>query len=153
MKKEKCQHCKKEIVGEPIKAEPCRHATSPNSINYGRTNKARFFYLSYCSKECEKIDQEEMYASWAAIDKNASDSECFEGTGWDGEFRIGKCKITGKDVRVMPLQPSERSLFPTIIFVNGVYKAGPLGSGQPRECTEHFKLRKKYQDVLDASKK
>jgi hypothetical protein len=42
------------------------------------------------------------------------------------KIRIGHCTITGKEVHVEPLQPAERS-------------------GQPKECTDHFVLRKSYR--------
>lgn len=121
-----CRNCKKEAI---IKAEPNRHVTSPNSINYGVHKESDKYYDWYCSKECMKKDQDLNYAYWAEVDKNASDSECFVGEGWDGIYRIGKCKITGQKVRVEPLMPD-------------------TNSGQPKECSEHFVLRKKYKDLI-----
>ena len=64
------------------------------------------------------------------LDRNASDSECFEHDHWEKDslnrkIRVGKCKITGAEVRVEPGQPGENS-------------------GQPIECYEHFELRRSY---------
>ena len=69
------------------------------------------------------------------LDQNASDSECFEHDHWEKDrlgrkIRVGKCKITGKEVRVEPGQPGDNS-------------------GQPIECYEHFKIRGSYLNVKD----
>lgn len=124
----KCEVCGKESC---IKSEPIRHLMSPNSINMGVNKEEEKVYLYYCSKECQKKDQNLTYACLAELDRNASDSECFEHIKWDGIYRIGRCKITGKEVRVEPLMPGDNS-------------------GQPKECLEHFVLRKKYQDIIDS---
>jgi len=123
---ENCRVCFKLAT---LKVEPNRHATSPNSINWGKDTTDEHYYDYYCSEECKRIHQSENYAYWAELDENTSDSECFEAMGWDGIFRIGKCKVTGQRVRVEPLMPWNNS-------------------GQPDECTKHFKLRKKYHDLI-----
>ncbi len=126
-----CSYCKNEIEGEGIKVEPNRHACSPNSINWMAKKKEDKYYTTYCSNECMKKGQALNYAFWAELDRNASDSECFEHTGWDKKMRLGKCKITGEDVKVEPLMPGDNS-------------------GQPKTCYEHFVLKKKYQDLINA---
>lgn len=116
-----CIICKKDCNSE-ILVKPLRHLTSPNPAPK----------YSVCSKECETEFNEnkpKMYAFFAALDRNASDAECFEAEGWDGIFRVGVCRVTKTRVRVEPLMPSENS-------------------GQPRECTQHFKLRQKYRELL-----
>lgn len=123
-----CVQCGKS--GAPIRVEPNRHACSPNSINWSAKKEEDKFYLCFCSKECEKIYQDRSFAFWAELDRNASDAECFSHIAWDGKMRIGKCKVTGEDVRVEPLQPGDNS-------------------GQPVACYEHFVLRKKYKEVLE----
>lgn len=130
MDKRKCKQCGKENLSDYlIKSEPNRHACSPNSININKKSEQDKFYLYYCSKECQKKDQDLTYACWAELDKNVNDSECFEGTGWEGNLRVGKCKITGKELKIFPMMPAE-------------------ASRQPEECTDHFILRKKYRDII-----
>lgn len=113
----KCSNCKK-ILKDFIEAEPARHLTSPNPAR---------FKLKFCNKECLKKFNEEAHSFWANLDRNASDSTCFVHDHWEKDnigrnIRVGKCKITGKEVRVEPLQPGDNS-------------------GQPKECYEHFELR------------
>lgn len=121
-----CKAC-----GSPstLKSEPNRHATSPNSINYGAKKEEDKYYDYYCSPEHRDKDQALNYACWAELDRNASDSECFEHTGWDGVYRVGRCKITGDIIRVVPHSPWDNS-------------------GQPKMCYAHFSLKKRYRDVL-----
>ena len=123
-----CNKCGKSAT---IKVEPNRHACSPLSINdsrvFGNINEP--YYEYFCSAECQKEYGDVNYACWAEIDRNASDSECFEHIGWDGKMRLGKCKITGESVRVQPQMPGDNS-------------------GQPRSCYLHFELKQKYKDVL-----
>lgn len=130
-----CDNCKKEIVGQPVKSEPSRHACSPNSINWLAKKKEDKYYWNFCSKDCQKSLQDITYAFWANQDRNASDSECFETIGVEKDrlnrtIRTGKCKITGMDVKVEPLQVGDNS-------------------GQPIECYQHFVLREKYQKILE----
>ena len=113
-----------------LKIEPSRHFMSPNSINYDAKNDARKYYNWYCSPKCRDYDQGLTYAFLAELDKNASDGDCFEHDNWEGEYRIGKCNITGERIRVIPLQPGDRS-------------------GQPQACYDHFKLRLEYQKTID----
>lgn len=117
----KCSYCSQEIVGIPFEASPSRHFMSPSKAD---------FKLLYCNKEHATLKNDSDYAFIAELDRNASDSECFEGDGWEGIYRTGTCKISGRRIRVEPLMPGERS-------------------GQPTECVEHFKLRRKYQAVID----
>jgi hypothetical protein len=138
----KCFNCKEEITGKTIKAEPNRHMQSPNSINHGVSPDKQYFNY-YCSEICRKETDRARYRWFADIDRNASDSECFihdhwevrDVTGhgphlcpqsWGVRVRVGHCKITGNEVVVIPLMPAE-------------------ASGQPKECTEHFVLRKNYR--------
>ena len=120
----KCFECEKE-TNNPIKVEPIRHLTSPNSINYGAKNESEKYYNHYCSQECRRICEKKVYQWFAELDRNASDSECFKHIRWEKGWRIGKCEITNQEVRVFPLCPSGNS-------------------GQPKECEEHFKLRRRY---------
>ena len=129
-----CFNCKKEISGEPILAEPNRHAMSPLSVNYGK-QKSGHHYDSYCSETCHKETDAARYVFFASLDKNASDSECFEGESAYKDrlgrtIRVGKCKITGERVEVEPLQPGNKS-------------------GQPQACYEHFELRKSYMPTYE----
>jgi len=119
LKRELCFECGKRCK-EPIWSSPSRHACSPNKFN---------FKYPFCSTECSNRNQKVNYAHWAELDRNASDSECFEHHGWEGKYRIGRCKITGDAVRVEPVQPGNNS-------------------GQPKACYEHFTLLKKYQDLI-----
>ena len=126
----KCFDCKKEIIKKPIKTTPNRSFLSPRPINYGVKKESEFHYEYYCTIECKDRTFKARYKWLAELDKNASDSECFEHDHWEKDnlhrrIRVGKCKITGKDVRVEPLQPGDNS-------------------GQPIECYRHFKLRNSY---------
>lgn len=114
-----CLWCKenKELT---VSQRPNRTATSPNRAS---------FNVDFCSLECAKKWQDNNYAAFADLDQNASDSECFVGEGWDGDYRVGHCSITGKAVRVLPMFPADRS-------------------GQPPECASHFKLRASYAKHL-----
>lgn len=112
--KNKCVECGKDGT---IKSKPSRTLMSPNSPT---------FYLDFCSKECQSKYNKESYRYYAELDRNASDSECFVHDHWDGIMRVGKCKITGNEVHVEPLQPGNNS-------------------GQPKECYEHFVLNRRYQ--------
>lgn len=114
-----CQNCKKN-TNNPVDEVPSRHACSPLRAD---------FKTSYCSKECATEHQKENYAYWADIDRNASDGECFEHERWDGKYRVGRCKITGQQVRVEPMQPGNNS-------------------GQPKECEEHFVLNERYRKLI-----
>lgn len=130
----RCRKCGKKIQGEPIMAKPSRHLTSPNSASWEDP---------FCSTKCRDIYQKQLYAELAQLDRNASDSECFIGNGWEkkdytgfdgsilndhwgAKVRVGRCKITGNQIIVEPLQPGGRS-------------------GQPEECYKHFKLRWAYR--------
>jgi len=119
----KCFNCNQNIEKFFIKTKPNRHITSPNSANY---------YDYYCNKQCRKETDDKRYAFFAKLDRNASDSECFIHDHWKKDsigrnIRVGKCRITGVDVRVEPLQPGNNS-------------------GQPEECYKHFVLRKQYYE-------
>jgi len=122
----KCFNCNK-VISKAIKIEPSYHFTSPGSINRFEKNKSKFYYECFCSFKCRKETEKKKYAFFAGLDRNASDSECFIHNHWERDsmyrnIRVGKCKITGKEVRVEPQQPGNNS-------------------GQPIECYEHFKLR------------
>lgn len=111
-----CTHCKK-ILNKPFMASPARGLVSPNKI----------IKLSFCDKKCVDKLNGEAYSFWAELDRNASDSTCFQHDHWESDslhrkIRVGGCKITGGEVRVEPLQPGDNS-------------------GQPKECYEHFELR------------
>ena len=128
--KMRCFNCKNEIIGEAIKTEPNRSFTSPNSINHGVKDKSKLYYEYYCSSECKEETFKARYKWFAELDKNASDSECFKHDHWEKDslrrnIRVGQCVITGKEVRVEPLQPGNNS-------------------GQPIACYKHFELRKSY---------
>lgn len=125
----KCFECKKDFQENAIKAEPNRHACSPNSFNWNAKNEQEKRYLYFCNQECKNVYQKKNYAEWAEFDRNASDSECFQHETWDGDFRIGTCKVTGMKVRVEPLMPGDRS-------------------GQPKECYDHFTLRETYKKLV-----
>lgn len=127
-----CQHCNQSLSeGGVVRAEPVRHLTSPNSINYDRSRLGSpNITLVYCSVACQKEDAHLTYAFWADLDRNASDSECFVHEGWEGKVRVGHCSITGERVMVEPMQPG-------------------LGSRQPRACYEHFKLHPRYQQYFN----
>lgn len=112
-----CHECGKVIMGQPVTAKPNRTLLSP---------KPPALTVDYCSQECKKLCDHKRYKFYALLDRNASDSECFQFDHWEGKERIGRCKITGKEVRVEPLQPGNNS-------------------GQPIECYEHFKLRGQYE--------
>jgi hypothetical protein len=114
-----CQQCKIEL-DTPVNEVPARHACSPE--------RARFS-VAFCSKNCAGVWQKQNYAYWAELDLNASDSECFVHERWLNEYRIGKCSVTGDEVKVQPMQPH--------------YK-----SGQPQQCTEHFKLHERYSSLI-----
>lgn len=114
----KCNNCRKD--GATYEAKPSRHFMSPNPASFS------FFY---CDKECANKVNKQDYANLALLDRNASDSECFIHDHWEGIMRVGKCKITGKEVRVEPLQPGDNS-------------------GQPKECYEHFELNERYRKYL-----
>lgn len=101
---------------------PSRHLLSPNRADFTNT---------YCSKECQKARELECYVFYANIDRNASDSQCFEHIRWvkdnmGRQLRYGRCRITNKEYAVEPLQPGENS-------------------GQPIECYNHFQLLKQYE--------
>ena len=126
----KCFNCEKELRDKFIKAEPSYHFTSPGSINRWERNKADFYYEYFCDSKCKKILDKARNKFMAELDRNASDSDCFEHERWEKDYfhrniRIGKCKITGKQVRVEPQQPGDNS-------------------GQPEECYQHWKLRSNY---------
>lgn len=123
-----CQECG-ELAN--IKSEPPRHLTSPNSINRFAKDEEDKIYLWYCSRECQKKNQREAYIFWAELDRNASDSECFIHDHWETDrlkrkIRVGRCNITGEEVKVEPLQPGDNS-------------------GQPIACYNHFKLKSVYK--------
>lgn len=104
-----------------MKAKPSRHAMSPNPPT---------FDFDFCSVECHKKYNKESYKFYAGLDQNASDSQCFEHDHWETDsigrkMRVGKCTITGAEVRVEPLQPGNNS-------------------GQPKECCDHFVLHARY---------
>lgn len=120
----KCFECNLDVDEVRIKAFHSRHALSPKTAASCGLKENVF-----CSKTCQEKSNNECYAFWADLDKNASDSECFVSDGWEGKVRIGHCKITGDSVRVEPLQPGENS-------------------GQPKACIEHFVLREKYRAYL-----
>ena len=127
-----CANCNKE--GEfSLKSEPVRHLLSPNSFNVFGDNKSEKYYNYFCSKECMDLRNNETYAYWAELDRNASDSECFEHIGWrkigSTNHRIGKCKINNKEIIVQPLMIGNNS-------------------GQPIECFENFELKHKYREFL-----
>lgn len=110
-----CSECGKQST---LKCKPSRGLTSPNKIESD---------VYYCSKDCMKIGEKKRYAFFAELDRNASDSKCFEHDHWEKDYigrniRVGKCKINGKEVRVEPMQPGDNS-------------------GQPIECYEHFEMR------------
>lgn len=144
MIKEECFYCKKEFTHEAIQAEPCRHAMSPNSINHGSKAEDRF-YLYFCSKECEVKYQKETYAYWAELDRNPSDSECFEGIGWEGDERVGRCTITGKILRIIPMMPGEKC----ILYKTPTEPVSVENKESVEECVGHFVLRKKYREVIE----
>ena len=126
-----CFNCKKKIIGKPIVSEPNRSMVSPGSINRWFKDKKDFYYDHFCSELCKKKTDGARYKFWAGLDRNASDSECFVHSHWETDslhrkIRVGYCKITGKEVRVEPLQPGNNS-------------------GQPIECYEHFELRSNYK--------
>lgn len=126
--KNKCRKCDKNAT---FKVEPSRHSMSPNSINYGWNPSRRpKYYDYYCSKECQKADQDLTYTCLAEIDRNASDSACFQHERWDGKYRVGVCKITGEKVRVEPLMHGDNS-------------------GQPVSCYKHFELHPRYKKILE----
>lgn len=127
----KCKDCNKELSTSFIKVEPSRHVCSPNSINWIAKTEKEKYYEYYCSEECRKKLDKERYIFWAEVDRNASDSECFIHDHWEKDtigrkMRVGHCAITGKEIKVEPLQPGDNS-------------------GQPKECYEHFSLRKSYK--------
>lgn len=116
-----------------IKTVPSRHLLSPRPYNdsqaWGGCKLPAF--ICFCSKKCADEHNSACYSWFAKLDRNCSDSECFESNGkWDGEYRLGKCVVTGREVRVIPQTPGDRS-------------------GQPEECYDHFVLRKKYQEILN----
>lgn len=112
-----CSQCNKEAT---IKCSPSRHMTSPNSLKMD---------VWYCSKECKDLGEGVRYTAFAILDKNSSDSECFEHDHWENGMRVGICKITGNEVKVEPLQPGDNS-------------------GQPKECYDHWELNSRYKKYL-----
>ena len=136
----KCFECEKEIIGEPIRQLPNRHICSPLSIGQlrrisgSKSGLQENDYDHFCSEKCQKELNLKRYAWFAALDRNASDSECFEHISWAKDrlgrmIRFGRCKITGKEYEVEPSQPGDNS-------------------GQPKECYDHFKLRENYLNHL-----
>lgn len=127
----KCFNCEQDIEC-PVKREPSRHLTSPLSINHGKTDKAQHYYEHFCSEACYKQTNGASYRFFAMLDRNASDSACFEHNHWEKDnygkhIRVGRCGVTGDEVRVEPLQPGDVS-------------------GQPKACYEHFILHSRYDD-------
>ena len=119
-KQKKCFNCGKSDA--KLKTKPNRTFLSPNPPTFSEY---------YCNESCKEKTFRERYVWFAELDRNASDSECFEHDHWEKDsmrrsMRVGKCKITGKEVRVEPLQPGDNS-------------------GQPVECYQHFELKKIYK--------
>ena len=129
-----CLHCGSTLPENFVLANSTRHVTSPNPSVCA---------FPFCNQEHANKWNDIKYAHLADLDRNASDSECFEHIEWvrsefknfDGTIfygpkkRKGRRKITGEEVIVEPLQPSENS-------------------GQPKECTEHFELLERYKKYL-----
>jgi len=115
IKDEVCLVCKKPAK---LEAKPARHLTSPNTAE---------FTLDFCSKDCRNEYNKQATKFYSELDRNASDSDCFIHDHWEKDslnrnIRVGRCKITGKEVRVEPGQPGDNS-------------------GQPIECYEHWTPR------------
>ena len=121
----KCWNCG--IGKVTIRTKPLRHLLSPSIPTWGTNNPWK---EEFCSKECQKEFQSASEAFWANVDRNASDSDCFEHIKWGKGVRIGRCKITGDEFQVQPLMFGENS-------------------GQPQACYDHFVLHKSYRDILD----
>lgn len=109
-----CTFCKKDS-NTGIWAKPSRHLTSPS--------KTHVDDLYFCTNQERKEYDRRAYPFWADLDRNASDSTCFMHERWEGQNRVGTCKITGEKVSVEPLMPGNNS-------------------GQPKACIEHFVARK-----------
>lgn len=120
----RCVYCKKQ--GASIEFNPSRWLCSP--CGYNQFEKKPHSLVA-CSPECVKEFNKRIYAFWATIDRNASDSECFVHESWDGKMRVGYCSKTGKRVRVEPMMHGDNS-------------------GQPKSCYDHFVLHNRYGKFL-----
>ena len=125
-----CSNCEKELKSIFIKSEPAYHFTSPGSINRWTKDKKDFYYEYFCDFLCKKALDKDRNKFMIILDRNSSDSECFEHDYWVKDdihrnIRVGKCKITGQEVRVEPQQPGNNS-------------------GQPIECYNHWQLSSNF---------
>lgn len=156
----KCRYCKSYVFKKDalfFNYNRCSLSPSKLELDTG---------YPFCSLECYKKDNKLNYSFWAELDKNPSDSECFEHTGWKEvdkkdkysylyKDRIGKCKITGKKISVLPLHHYANY----DCYLDKEYKIrNPKIEIKENDlniakCVCHFQLRKEYRDSIEEFEK